>query len=83
MVGNSAINDAGQIVGSYGGAPNHAFITGPDGMGLSDLGTLDGRRWSFARDFNDAGQVVFEKLYGCRICNPCRTSLRAAYYFRS
>jgi hypothetical protein len=25
----------------------------------------------------------FEKLYDYRICNPCRTSLRAAYYFRS
>ena len=39
----SGINDAGQVAGiltrleAY-----HAFITGPDGMGMRDLGTLGG-----------------------------------------
>ena len=40
----SGINDAGQVVGysdTTGGA-THAFITGPDGVGMRDLGSLDG-----------------------------------------
>src|SRR4051812_36246778 len=44
-----ALNDTGQVVGwsrTAGGAA-HAFITGPDGMGMRDLGTLGGYagRW--------------------------------------
>ncbi|MDN5882595.1 MAG: PEP-CTERM sorting domain-containing protein, partial [Nitrosospira sp.] len=37
----------------------HAFITGPNGMGMTDLGTLtrDGFA-SVARGINDSGQVV-------------------------
>jgi probable HAF family extracellular repeat protein len=35
----------------------HAFITGPDGVGMTDLGTLGGNR-SRANGINDAGQVV-------------------------
>jgi probable HAF family extracellular repeat protein len=40
------------------GSAVHAFITGPDGMGMRDLGTFGGTEESQAADFNDAGQVV-------------------------
>ena len=57
-----AINDAGQVVGvSYteGDHRFHAFITGPDGVGMRDLGTLTfGRDNSWAHGINDEGQVV-------------------------
>ena len=44
----TGINDAGQIVGAEpvtgtGSKPPHAFVTGPDGVGLTELGTLGGR----------------------------------------
>ena len=37
----------------------HAFITGPNGVGMTDLGTLGGVTVS-AHGINDAGQVVGE-----------------------
>jgi probable HAF family extracellular repeat protein len=50
----AAINDAGQVVGSSATAEgdDHAFITGPNGAGMRDLG--DG----IASGINAAGQVV-------------------------
>jgi probable HAF family extracellular repeat protein len=57
------INGAGRVVGysaSYlelGGMTFHAFITGPNGVGMTDLGTLGGDN-SDAFDINDTGQVV-------------------------
>jgi probable HAF family extracellular repeat protein len=53
-----AINDVGQVVGQSGTGSGlvHAFMTGPDGEGMTDLGTLGG--YSLAYGINDAGQVV-------------------------
>src|SRR5687768_12755643 len=56
----SGINDTGQVVGSSSPrsyVPGHAFITGPDGVGMTDLGTLGGVH-SAATGINDAGQVA-------------------------
>ncbi|MDP2225081.1 PEP-CTERM sorting domain-containing protein [Nitrosomonas sp.] len=54
------INDSGQVVGSFTSASGytHAFITGPNGIGMTDLGTLLGAAGSVARGINDSGQVV-------------------------
>jgi probable HAF family extracellular repeat protein len=55
------INDAGRVVGSSGIGSIfgvfQAFITGPDGMGMRDLGTLGGAH-SFADGISEAGQVT-------------------------
>ena len=54
----NGVNNSGQVVGSSGSEDNlHAFITGPDGLGMRDLHRSS---WiqSFAYDINDAGQVV-------------------------
>ena len=58
MTGNATgINNAGQVawytIKEYG----HAFITGPDGVGRTDLKTLGGDS-SATFGINDAGQVV-------------------------
>jgi probable HAF family extracellular repeat protein len=54
------INDSGQLWGAFNSADftYHSFITGPDGVGRTLLGSLDGDDGSVARDFNNSGQVV-------------------------
>jgi len=54
------INDAGQVVGTSRTAAGdwHAFITGPNGVGMTDLGTLEGGNRSYALGINDTGQVA-------------------------
>ncbi|MBS0497529.1 MAG: PEP-CTERM sorting domain-containing protein [Proteobacteria bacterium] len=56
-----SINDAGQVAGVSsipGSASQHAFITGPNGVGMTDLGTLSSTTHSIARDINNSGQVA-------------------------
>jgi probable HAF family extracellular repeat protein len=58
----SGINDAGRVVGwsvTTESGP-HAFITGPNGVGMTDLGTPGGGEESWAYGINDAGRVVGE-----------------------
>lgn len=50
------INATGQVVGSFD-LPEHAFITGPQGKGMTELGRLGGNG-SRAAGINDEGQVV-------------------------
>ncbi len=53
-----AINDSGQVVGN-GNGDNRAFITGPNGIGMSYLDTLGGSgSKSYATDINNSGQVA-------------------------
>jgi probable HAF family extracellular repeat protein len=60
----TGINDAGQVVGTYNNpiAPNtqRAYITGPNGIGLTDTGGLatSNKPLSWAQAVNNAGQVV-------------------------
>jgi probable HAF family extracellular repeat protein len=53
------INASGQVVGysTTTGGDSHAFITGANGVGMTDLGTLGGLS-SFASGINTTGQVV-------------------------
>jgi probable HAF family extracellular repeat protein len=63
----NGLNNAGQVVGSIDSSPSirgdgvsHAFITGPNGVGMTDLGTLGGKYSSMAYGINETGQVVGE-----------------------
>jgi probable HAF family extracellular repeat protein len=57
-----SINNAGQVAWSYAFPDNpnipHAFVTGPNGMGRTDLGT------GTSFNINDHGQVVGSSLEG-------------------
>lgn len=62
----TGINDSGQVAGSSDTAltaagtnfTRHAFLTGPNGAGLTDLGTLPGYLNSEGNGVNISGQVV-------------------------
>ena len=53
------VNDLGQVIGYTitAGRDQHAFITGPNGVGITDIGTLGGEN-SVAEGINGAGRVV-------------------------
>jgi probable HAF family extracellular repeat protein len=55
------VNNAGQVVGwsspPSGTGGRHAFMTGPDGIGMREFAAFDGA-FSTAYDINDTGQVV-------------------------
>jgi probable HAF family extracellular repeat protein len=58
MTGNATgINNVGQVAGYTAKEYRHAFITGPNGAGRTDLKTLGGGS-SVTFGINDAGQVV-------------------------
>ncbi|SEO67390.1 DUF3466 family protein [Nitrosovibrio sp. Nv6] len=61
----TAINEHGQITGNSDLADRsyHAFITEPNGKGITDLGTLAGGNLSWGFDINASGQVVGESDY--------------------
>ena len=62
-LGGGAMNDSGQIAGSFAIDDTdtyHAFITGPNGIGMTDIGTLGGSDSSFASGINNSGQVAGE-----------------------
>jgi probable HAF family extracellular repeat protein len=50
----TGINDTGQVIGS---SASHAFITGPNGVGITDLGTLGGIIRN-ANGINASGQLA-------------------------
>jgi probable HAF family extracellular repeat protein len=60
----NGINDAGQVVGFSRTAEGfvHAFITGPDGMGMTDLNSLvdlpNGVILTEGNGINNSGQVI-------------------------
>ncbi len=62
--GPFAINDAGQVAGTSAGAggASRAFITGPDGEGMTDLNSLidlpDGVVLTLAMGINNNGQMI-------------------------
>lgn len=54
LIGNRGIPTVNQVTGLYN---THAFLTGPNGTGYQDLGTLGGES-STAVGVNDSGQVA-------------------------
>jgi probable HAF family extracellular repeat protein len=64
----TGINDAGQVVGF---SDVGSFITGPKGIGMTDLEILKGQT-NYAYGINDAGQVV-------GYTSPIRSAIRHAF----
>lgn len=56
------INEAGQVTGMT--AAGHAFVTGNDGQGVRDLGTLRGGNWSVGHAVNESGAVAGYGMVG-------------------
>jgi len=61
----TGINDAGQVVGystKAVGAESYAFITGPGGVGMTDLNSIvslpDRLTLSQAQGINNSGQII-------------------------
>ena len=56
----NAVNDSGQVAGAGGtaGGAGHAFLSGPGGGALQDLGTLPGGTFSEGLGVNASGQVT-------------------------
>lgn len=59
-----ALNDFGQVTGElYTPTGPHAFITGPNGEGIRDLGTFLGAVATSGETINNAGQVAGTARY--------------------
>jgi probable HAF family extracellular repeat protein len=60
----TGINNSGQVTGYFRTEHSiHAYITGPDGEGIRDIGTTPGGSMSHAWGINDSGQVVGHVTY--------------------
>lgn len=63
----TGINASGQVIGhNQSGLVTHAFFTGPNGQGMTALGTLPGDVWSMATGINASGQIAGYSLTGER-----------------
>ena len=60
----TGINDSGQVIGSISSSfSDISFITGTNGMGMTDLGVLDSSLGNEPSDINTFGQVVGFSVY--------------------
>lgn len=54
------INNLGQLAGAFNDTSGnlHTFITGPNGVGMTDIGSIPGETSTVISNINDSGQVV-------------------------
>lgn len=75
-----AVNDAGQVAGASdtNTGQGHAFLSGPNGGPLQDLGTLPGGTNSSGLGVNDSGQVTGQSDFPNRQAHASAPRVRQA-----